>query len=46
MTAERIVVMDGGRVAEAGTHAELLARGGIYRRVHDMQSASGAGETA
>jgi ATP-binding cassette subfamily B protein len=46
MTADSIVVMDGGRVAEAGTHGELLAKGGIYRRVHDMQSASGAGEIA
>lgn len=28
--ADRIVVMDGGRVAESGTHAELLARRGAY----------------
>lgn len=28
--AGRIVVLDGGRVAEEGTHAELLARGGLY----------------
>lgn len=30
MTADRIVVMDGGRVAESGTHAELAAAGGPY----------------
>ncbi|MGH3399461.1 MAG: ABC transporter ATP-binding protein, partial [Streptosporangiaceae bacterium] len=31
--ADRIVVMDGGRVAETGTHAELLERGGSYARL-------------
>ena len=35
--ADRILVMDRGVVAEEGTHAELLARGGIYRRLHDLQ---------
>jgi subfamily B ATP-binding cassette protein MsbA len=35
--ADRIVVMDGGRVAEQGTHAALLAAGGLYARLHAMQ---------
>jgi len=35
--ADRVVAMDGGRVVEQGTHAELLARGGLYARLHAMQ---------
>ena len=34
---DRIVVLDRGRIAEEGTHAELLARSGIYKRLYDMQ---------
>jgi ATP-binding cassette, subfamily B, bacterial MsbA len=36
--ADRIVVLDGGRIVEEGTHAELLTRRGLYRRLHDMQA--------
>lgn len=39
--AHRIVVLDGGRIAEIGTHRELLARNGIYARLHRMQFATG-----
>jgi ATP-binding cassette, subfamily B, bacterial MsbA len=36
-SADRIIVMEGGRIAETGTHQELLGRGGIYRRLYELQ---------
>ena len=35
--ADRIVALDAGRIAEQGSHAELLARGGLYARLHALQ---------
>jgi subfamily B ATP-binding cassette protein MsbA len=37
--ADRIVVLDRGRIAETGTHRELLARGGIYDKLYRIQFA-------
>ncbi len=35
--ADEIVVLDSGRIVEQGPHAALLARGGLYRRLYDLQ---------
>jgi len=35
--ASKIIVLDAGRIQEAGTHEVLLAKKGIYRRLYDMQ---------
>jgi ABC-type multidrug transport system fused ATPase/permease subunit len=35
--ATRIIVLDGGTVREIGTHDELLKKGGLYSRLHDLQ---------
>jgi len=40
MQADRILVLDGGRVADVGTHAELIARPGIYKEIYDIQMSS------
>ena len=35
--ADRIVVMDQGRVVEQGTHTELVSQGGLYARLASLQ---------
>lgn len=37
MQAENILVLDKGRIAELGSHEELMKKNGIYRRIYDMQ---------
>jgi subfamily B ATP-binding cassette protein MsbA len=37
--ADRILVLDGGRIVETGTHASLLRQDGLYRRLYEMQFA-------
>jgi ATP-binding cassette subfamily B protein len=37
LAADRILVLDEGRLVEQGTHAELLARGGLYAHLYDTQ---------
>lgn len=35
--ADKIVVLEGGRIAEMGTHRELIERGGLYKQLYEMQ---------
>lgn len=37
MNADRIVVLEAGRMVESGTHQQLLEGGGLYRRLYDIQ---------
>ena len=35
--ADQILVLDQGRIVQRGRHAELLAQGGLYRKIHDLE---------
>jgi ABC-type multidrug transport system fused ATPase/permease subunit len=35
---DEILVMDSGRIVERGTHGDLVAAGGLYRRLWDLQN--------
>ena len=37
LMAERILVMDGGRIVESGTHSSLQKQGGLYARLAELQ---------
>jgi ABC-type multidrug transport system fused ATPase/permease subunit len=39
-SADCILVLDGGEIREQGTHEELLHRGGLYSRLHELQFAT------
>jgi ATP-binding cassette, subfamily B, bacterial len=44
--ADQILVLDGGRLVERGTHTELLSRGGLYAELHRTQFAAPAASSA
>ena len=44
--ADEIIVLDSGRIVERGSHNELMALGGHYRALHDLQLKSAAGVDA
>ena len=53
MQADHILVLDGGRIAQSGTHEELIAQPGLYRQIYDIQMSAAdrallehSGETA
>lgn len=46
VAADEICVVDGGRIAERGTHAELMERGGLYSKLASMQHISEAEPSA
>ena len=40
--ADKIVVIEGGRIVETGSHNELLEKGGLYKKLYEMQFKTGA----
>ncbi len=41
MDADQIIVLERGRIAQQGTHRELIAREGLYREIYEIQSPEG-----
>ena len=37
VNADNIIVLDNGEIVESGTHAELLDKNGIYKKLYDIQ---------
>jgi subfamily B ATP-binding cassette protein MsbA len=44
--ADRILVLERGQIVESGTHAELLARGGVYEKLYRIQLSTENARTA
>jgi ATP-binding cassette subfamily B protein len=44
LSADRIFVMHKGKIRESGSHEELMAAGGIYRRLYALQFGESAGK--
>ncbi|WP_044939115.1 ABC transporter ATP-binding protein [Pseudobutyrivibrio sp. LB2011] len=44
MDADRIIVMDDGKVNDFGTHEELMARNEIYKEIYEQQTGAGSGD--
>lgn len=46
LKADRIIVMDRGRIVAEGNHEQLIAQGGLYARLAELQFATGNAERA
>lgn len=46
MAADNIMVLDEGHIADIGTHAQLIRREGLYKRIYDMQSSDDGQDAA